>query len=268
MLLKDKVILITGSTTGIGAAVARRCVAQGAKVMLHGRDEARIKKMCEELGDAAQYVIASLEDFTSCKKIVTATLEAYGSIHGLVNNAAIYPRNNIDNASVELFDRIFNVNVKAPLFLSQEVTHIFRKQATGGSIVNIGSINAYCGQTDLLCYSMSKGALMTMTRNLSDSLGAEKIRVNQLNVGWTPTENEVALKQQEGLPPDWEKRIPLVYAPSGRLQTPDNVAAHITFWLSDESIPTSGAVYEVEQYPVIGRNRLNDLKMSNDGDTQ
>ncbi len=268
MILKNKVILITGSTTGIGAAVARRCVSQGAKVMLHGRDEARIKKMCEELNGAAHYVIASLEDFSSCKKIVNATLETFGSIHGLVNNAAIYPRNNIDSANVELFDRIFNINVKAPLFLSQEVTNIFRKQTTGGSIVNIGSINAYCGQTDLLCYSMSKGALMTMTRNLSDSLGAEKIRVNQLNVGWTPTENEVALKQQEGLPSDWEKRIPRVYAPIGRLQTPDNVAAHVTFWLSDDSIPTSGAVYEVEQYPVIGRNRLNDLKMSNDGDTQ
>src|SRR5260221_7342260 len=105
MILKDKVILITGSTTGIGAAVARRCVAQGAKVMLHGRDEARIKKMCEELDGAAQYVIASLEDFSSCKKIVNTTLDTYGNIHGLVNNAAIYPRNNIDNANVELFDR-------------------------------------------------------------------------------------------------------------------------------------------------------------------
>lgn len=259
-MLKDKVILITGSTTGIGAAIARRAVALGAKVMLHGRDEERIKKMCDELGQQAKYVIASLEDFDSCSKIVKATVDAYGTIHGLVNNAAIYPRNTIDSANVELFDRIMNVNVKAPLFISQEVTKIFRQQ-NGGSIVNIGSINAYCGQTDLLCYSMSKGALMTMTRNLADSLGPEKIRVNQLNVGWTPTENEVALKQQEGLPSDWETRIPTVYAPIGRLQTPDNVAAHVTFWLSDESIPTSGAVYEVEQYPVIGRNRLNDLKM-------
>lgn len=268
MILKDKIVLITGSTTGIGAAIARKCVAQGAKVMLHGRDETRIKKMCDELGDAAHYITASLEDVASCKKIIDATVDTFGTIHGLVNNAAIYPRNNIDTANVELFDRIMNVNVKAPLFMIQEAMQIFRKQASGGSIVNIGSINAYCGQPDLLCYSMSKGALMTMTRNLADSLGSEKIRVNQLNVGWTPTENEVALKLQEGLPHDWETRIPLVYAPIGRLQTPDNVAAHVTFWLSDESIPTSGAVYEVEQYPVIGRNRLNDLKISNDGDNK
>jgi len=266
MPLKNKIILITGSSTGIGAAIARRCIAQGAKVMLHGRDKERTQAMCKELGSNAQFVIASLEDFSSCKKIIDATVDAYGTIHGLVNNAAIYPRNTIDTANVELFDRIINVNVKAPLFLSQEATKIFRKQTQGGSIVNIGSINAYCGQPDLLCYSMSKGALMTMTRNLADSLGPEKIRVNQLNVGWTPTDNEVALKKEEGLPHDWEMRIPTMYAPIGRLQTPDNVAAHVTFWLSDDSIPTSGAVYEVEQYPVIGRNRLSDLKMSDEGD--
>jgi NAD(P)-dependent dehydrogenase (short-subunit alcohol dehydrogenase family) len=262
MLLKDKVILITGSSTGIGAAIARRCIKQGAKVMLHGRDEARTQAMCEELGDAARYTIASLEDLSNCTKLINATVDAFGAIHGLVNNAAIYPRNTIDSANIELFDRIMAINVKAPLFLTQAATQMFRQQKTGGSIVNIGSINAYCGQPDLLCYSMSKGALMTMTRNLADSLGPEKIRVNQLNVGWTPTDNEVALKQQEGLPADWETRIPPVYAPIGRLQTPDNVAAHVTFWLSDESIPTNGAVYEVEQYPVIGRNRLSDLKIS------
>lgn len=259
MPLKNKVILITGSSTGIGAAIARRCVAQGAKIMLHGRDEERTKAMCDELGAAAQFVVASLEDPRSYEKIMRATMDAYGVLHGLVNNAAIYPRNNIDTATVEFFNSIMDVNVKAPLFLSQAAVKIFRQQGTGGSIVNIGSINAYCGQPDLLCYSMSKGALMTMTRNLADSLGTEKIRVNQLNVGWTPTENEVALKKEEGLPPDWETRIPPVYAPIGRLQTPDNVAAHVAFWLSDDSIPASGAVYEVEQYPVIGRNRLSDL---------
>jgi NAD(P)-dependent dehydrogenase (short-subunit alcohol dehydrogenase family) len=261
MLLKEKVVLITGSSTGIGAAVARRCVSEGAKVMLHGRDEARIRQLCENLWPAARYTLASLENVDNCRKLIDATMDEFGVIHGLVNNAGIYPRNNIDTASVELFDKVMNINVKAPLFLSQEIIKIFRRQGTGGSIVNIGSINAYCGQPDLLCYSMSKGALMTMTRNLADSLGVEKIRVNQLNVGWTPTDNEIALKQQEGLPSDWESRVPPLYAPSGRLQTPESVAAHVTFWLSDDSIPTNGAVYEVEQYPIIGRNRVSDLKI-------
>ncbi len=260
MLLKDKVILITGSTNGIGAATARLCVAQGAKVMIHGRQEDRAKALVAELGvESSHYVIADLANKNAYVDLVEKTIEKFGCLSGLVNNAGIYPRNNIDTASLELCEKIMRINFYAPLLLCKEAVKIFRKQGKGGTIVNIGSMNAYCGQPDLLIYSASKGALMTMTRNLADSLGPDKIRVNQLNVGWTPTDNEVALKRSEGLPDNWQEKIPKVYAPSGQLLSPENVAAHITFWLSDQSAPVSGAVYEVEQYPIIGRNRLNDL---------
>lgn len=262
MMLKDKVILITGSTTGIGKATARRCVAEGAKVMIHGRDEARAKELCDELGAGnAKYVITDLDNQKAYALLIHSTIEAFGAFHGLVNNAAIYPRSNIDTSNAELFDEIMTINLKAPLLLSREAVMAFRQQKTPGSIVNIGSINAYCGQPDLLIYAMSKGGLMTMTRNLSDALGIEHIRINQLNVGWTPTETEIALKRSEGMSEDWTKRIPPIYAPTGQLQSPGNVAAHIAFWLSDDSAPTSGVVYEVEQYPIIGRNRISDLKI-------
>ncbi len=100
---------------------------------------------------------------------------------------------------------------------------------------------------------MSKGALMTMTRNLADSLGPERIRLNQLNVGWTFTANEDATQQKEGQKPGWEKHVPVRQAPSGRIMQPEEIAAHTAFWLSDESAPVSGQIYEVEQFPVIGR---------------
>ncbi len=261
MLLKNKVILITGSTTGIGAAAARCCVAAGAKVMIQGRDEKRAIALCKELNGAAKYVICDLAQPDSYAMIVNATVAAFGALHGLVNNAGICPRSTIDSADTAHFDRVMNINAKAPLLISKEAVNIFRKQKTGGSIVNIGSMNAYCGQPDLLIYSMSKGALMTMTRNLADALGCEKIRVNGLNVGWTPTENEIELKKREGLADNWQARIPPVYAPIGRLQTPTEVAQHIVFWLADFSAPVTGAVYEVETYPIIGRNRISDMKI-------
>ena len=261
-MLKDKVILITGSTNGIGTATARRCIAQGAKVMIHGRKEDRAKVLVTELGASADYLIADLADENSYADLVKETIEKFGRLDGLVNNAGIYPRNNIDTASLALCEEIMRINFYAPLLLCKEVVKVFRKQGNGGAILNIGSINAYCGQPDLLIYSSSKGALMTMTRNLADSLGPDNIRVNQLNVGWTPTDNEIALKQSEGLPDNWQEKIPKVYAPSGRLLLPENVAEHVTFWLSDQSAPVTGAVYEVEQYPIIGRNRLNDLVIS------
>lgn len=262
-MLKNKVILITGSTNGIGTATARHCVAQGAKVMIHGRKEDRAKRLVSELGNAAHYLIADLADESAYGYLISETLKKFGRLDGLVNNAGVYPRNNIDSASLALCHQIMQINFYAPLLLIKEAVKIFRKNKTAGAaIVNIGSINAYCGQPDLLIYSASKGALMTMTRNLADALGPDHIRVNQLNVGWTPTDNEVALKRKEGLPDNWQERIPRVYAPRGRLLSPDEVAAQVVFWLSDQSSPVSGAVYEVEQYPIIGRNRLNDLVIS------
>lgn len=258
-MLKNKTILITGSTNGIGAATARRCVAQGAKVMIHGRKEDQAKRLVQELGDVSSYVLADLKYADSCSYLIAETVKKFGALDGLVNNAGIYPRNNIDSANIADIEEVMRVNLYAPLLLCKAAVEVFRQQNRGGSIVNIGSINAYTGQTDLLIYSISKGALMTMTRNLADSLGPDHIRVNQLNVGWTLTETENLLKRAEGLPQNWQEQIPKAYAPSGRLLSPDNVAMHNVFWLSDQSAPVSGAVYEVEQYPIIGRNRLHEL---------
>ena len=260
MLLQDKVVLVTGSTTGIGAAIVKHCVTEGARVMIHGRNEERALQLKEELGDAASYCLCELLDHDIHNKLVSATVKTFGRIDVLVNNAGIYPRNNIDDLTEEFFDRVMTINLKVPMFLIQRAVQEFRQQE-GGTVVNIGSINAYCGQTDILVYSTSKGALMTMTRNLGDALGPENIRVNQLNVGWTVTENEHFLKLSEGYPDGWESHIPKTYAPSGRLLRSEDVAKHTVFWASDQSAPANGQVYELEQYPVIGRNLINKLNV-------
>ncbi len=260
-ILRDKVILVTGSTTGIGEGIARACIDQGAKVMLHGRDEARAEELQQELGKNAKYHICDLEDVEELEELIAKTVATFGRLDGLVNNAGIYPRNTIDTLDNEFFDKVVAVNMKAPLFLSKYAVNVFRTQQKRGVIVNIGSINAYCGQRDLLVYSMTKGALMTMTRNLADALGQERIRVYCLNVGWTVTETEIALKQREGFPADWEKKVPKLFAPSGRLQRPEHIAPHVVFWLSDASYPSNGCVYDLEQYPMIGRNLITEIKM-------
>ncbi len=265
MLLKDKVVLVTGSTTGIGAAIAKQCITEGAKVMIHGRDEARAREMIQILGkDNAAYFIGDLavQDASVCHRLVEATVKQYGRIDSLINNAAKSPRNTIDTITEEKFDWIYCLDIRSPLFLSQAAVKAFRKQGQGGTIVNIGSINAYCGQSDLLGYAIAKGGLMTMTRNLGNALGAENIRVNQLNVGWTLTENESAIKEGEGFPKNWEAKIPKTYAPSGRLLRPEDIARHAVFWASSASAPANGVVCEVEQYPVIGRNLINEIPLA------
>lgn len=261
MLLQDKVVLVTGSTTGIGEAIARRCVAEGALVMIHGRNETRAQILVQELGERIAYTLGDLEEQPVNNSLIQETVSHFGRIDVLINNAGLSPRSNIDNTDETLFDRIINLNLKAPLFLSQAAIKYFREQGSG-VVVNIGSINAYCGQTDLLAYSITKGGLMTMTRNLGDALAAEKIRVNQINVGWTLTENESKIKQGEGFPEGWEHYIPKTFAPRGYILRPEEVAAHVVFWASAQSAPASGQVYELEQYPVLGRNLINTIPLN------
>ncbi|MCB0140138.1 MAG: SDR family oxidoreductase [Caldilineaceae bacterium] len=258
MLLQDKVILITGSTTGVGEAIARRSVAAGARVMIHGLEEELAKQVCHDLGDAASYVIADLSDVSACERLIEATVQRFGAIHGLVNNAANLGRSNLDTTTPDFFDKMMAVNVRAPLFLIQAAMPHFRAQG-GGVVLNIGSINALSGEPNLLAYSVAKGGLQTLTRNLANAHGVEKVRINQLNLSWVTTPNEIALKIREGLPPGWENNVPTVYAPFGKLFTPEQVANHAVFWLSDASYPANGVVFVLDQSSPYGRNPQKDF---------
>lgn len=251
-LLPDKVILVTGSTMGIGEAVARRCAGEGARVMIHGLEADRAARIAAELGGAA-FVVADLADPASAERVVAAVVDRFGRIDGLVNNAAVTTRSNLETTDAATFDHVVAVNLRAPLLLIRAAMPHFRRQG-GGAVVNVGSVNALGGERNLLAYSVSKGGLMTLTRNLADAHGPDRVRINQLNAGWTLTENERRLKQAEGLPDGWETRLPTAYAPFGRIFHPEEVAAHVAFWLSDASGPVSGAIYELEQYPMVGRN--------------
>ena len=251
--LKGKVILVTGSATGIGEGMARRFVNEGALVMLHDRQPGGLQSLASELGNDTSIVVGDLEDTRVLTGLVEQTVAHFGRIDGLVNNAAVKTRGGIENTDEEAFDRTVTVNLKAPFFLIRAAIPHFRRQG-GGRILNIGSINAYCGEKNQCIYSACKGALMTLTRNLADAHGAEGIRVNQINPGWTLTPNERVLKATEGLPEDWPSRLPAVYAPGGRLFSPEDVAAAAVYFLSDEAALINGAVLDLEQYPMIGRN--------------
>ncbi|MFM1963047.1 MAG: hypothetical protein RLZZ172_1892 [Bacteroidota bacterium] len=254
MRLVNKVYIITGSTTGIGKGIAKRCIAEGAKVLVHGLEPDWAMELVNELGkDKSAYMIGDLTEEKTCKMLVGKAVEVFGKLDGIVNNAAIVASSNIDTTDRAFLQRLFEVNTFAPLQLIQAGLPELEK--THGAVLNIGSVNAYSGEPNLLAYSMSKGALMTMTRNLGDALFRTfGIRVNQINPGWVLTENEADRKRKHGLADDWYKELPDVYAPSGRLLSPAEIAAAAIYWLSDESGPVSGQVVDLEQYPFIGRN--------------
>ncbi len=257
--LKDKVILVTGSTTGIGEAMVRLFAREGAQVMIHGRRKDAAQKLAADIGGTAAFVIGALEDPKVPARLVAETVGRFGRIDGLVNNAATVARGNIEDTNQEAFDLIVAINLRAPLFLIQAALPHFRKQG-GGRILNIGSINSYCGERILLSYSVSKGGLTTLTRNLADAHAAEHIQINQLNVGWTLTPNEYALKLKEGLPGDWHTKLPKSVAPSGRIHSPEEVALAAIYFLSDEAALVNGSILDVEQFPVIGRNPTKEVE--------
>lgn len=256
MRLNDKVIIVTGSTTGIGKAIATRCLAEGASVLIHGLEADLAAATREELdadGSRSAILIRDLADDDAAQSLIDATLDAFGKIDGLVNNAARVGTGNISDTDRETFDSYIGVNVRAPFFLIQAALPELEK--THGCVVNIGSVNAYAGEPELLPYSISKGALMTLTRNLGDTLHRENgVRVNQINPGWILTENEQVRKREQGMSDDWPADLPGVFAPSGRIFRPDEIASAAVYFLSDECGPVSGSVLDVEQYPLIGRN--------------
>ena len=262
MRLNNKVILVTGSTTGIGEGMAHIFAREGAQVVVHGTREEAAREVVDKIvskNGRATYVLGSLADPAIPARIVATVIERCGRLDGLVNNAAIMTRGTFERTELETFDRTIAVNLRAPFLLIQAALPHFRKQQ-GGRVINIGSVNAYSGERNQFAYSISKGGLMTLTRNIADAYGAEGIRVNQFNVGWTLTANEYKLKQTEGLPPDWPSRIPREFAPSGRILSPEDIAWAAVFFLSDEAPLINGTVMELEQFPMIGRMQEREAK--------
>ena len=163
-------------------------------------------------------------------------------------------RGDINDTDAASFDRTMAINVRAPFLMIKAALPSLRQRE--GSVINIGSLNGYCGEARQLGYSVSKGALITLSRNLADTLARDRVRVNHFNVGWVLTPNEYRLKMTEGLPEGWPDLPMPTYVPSGAMTRPEQIAEHAAFWLSDASRPITGAVVDLEQYPVVGRNPL------------
>ncbi len=249
--LTNKIALVTGSTSGIGRGIAEHFSELGARVVVHGRQERQARDIVERLranGADAAFVVADLADVESCRRAVRFTIERFGGIDVLVNNAASVARGYLEDVPVELWDEIMHVNLRAPFLCLQEAVKSMKTRG-GGSIVNIGSVNAYIGEPKLGPYSVSKGGMMTLTRNAASTLNRYRIRVNQINVGWTLTEGEDRVKRAEGKGDEWLSEA-VATRPFGRLLSPHDVALAAAYFASDDSALVTGAVMDLEQYPV------------------
>jgi NAD(P)-dependent dehydrogenase (short-subunit alcohol dehydrogenase family) len=249
--LAGQVAVVTGSTQGIGGGIALKLAAAGARILVHGRDSQRaggekIVQAIESAGSQALLVTGDLREESHCRSIVRSATSRFGRVDILVNNAGVVHRGTIEDTSTELWDEIFDINLRAPFLLCQEaVRHM--KDRKSGCIVNIGSVNAYCGLKRLLPYSSSKGALMTFTKNLANYLTQYCIRVNQINPGWVLTEGERhVVSVLDGKGENWLEAA-VKTRPYGRLLLPADIANAVLFFATNELI--SGAVLDYEQLP-------------------
>jgi NAD(P)-dependent dehydrogenase (short-subunit alcohol dehydrogenase family) len=252
--LSNRIALVTGSTSGIGKGIAEHFGSLGAAIVVHGREveagEAVVAAI-EGRGGRAIFVQADIADEGACRSLVRETIARFGGIDILVNNAASTARGDLASSTVAFWDRMMAINLRAPFILMQEAVPSMTARG-GGSIVNIGSINAYIGQHNLFTYSVSKGGLMTLTKNAALGLARDKIRVNQLNVGWTLTEGEQRVKTvEEGLGPDWLDAA-VATRPFGRLLSPQDIASAAAYFAGDDSAVITGSVLDLEQFPIGG----------------
>ncbi len=251
--LSGKIIIVTGGTQGLGEAIARHLVEQGAGGMvICGRNRAngqRVSGALEAAGCPTLYVAADLSKEADCREMVRACDDRFGRVDGLVNVAGDTRRGTLEDSSVALWDHQFAVNARAPFILMQEAVRIMKREKIAGSIVNIISMACYGGEPYLTPYCASKGALATLTKNVANALLFDRIRVNGLNVGWMSTPNEDVVQKASGRPDNWLE-LAEAKSPFGRLLRPSDPVQLVALLLSDDSGMMTGSLIDFDQVVV------------------
>jgi len=252
--LDGKILIVTGSTHGVGEAIARQAAASGAAgILVAGLDSAEAEKVAAEIaasGTRTATAIADLADPDAPDRVFAKAIEAFGHVDLLVNAAAVTDRAGWPDATVAEWDRQFAVNARAPFLLMQRLIAGLLDRGAEGSIVNILSINAMCGAPDLAVYSATKGALATLTRNAAQAHMAQGIRVNGINLGWAETPGEHRMQSEIlGKGPGWLAEAE-ASQPLGRLVSADEVARMAVFLLSPQAGLLTGTLTDYGQFVV------------------
>ncbi|GAB2848314.1 SDR family oxidoreductase [Streptomyces deserti] len=249
-LLDGKVVLVNGGSQGVGAAIARAAVREGAVVAITGRRPERGEALVAELaaaGGKAMFVRADLADAEQAKGSVAQVVQAYGRIDCLVNSAGLTSRGTLLDTTPELFDEHIAINLKAPFFAMQAAVADMVARKAPGTVVNIITSSAHGGQPFLAPYVAAKAGLAGLTRNAAHAHRWDRIRINGLNIGWTATEGEDATQKTfHGAADDWREQA-AAQLPMGKLGQPDEIADFVVFLLSDRSGVVTGSVIDWDQ---------------------
>lgn len=253
MRLRDKVALITGGTSGIGRASAILFAREGAAVAFTGRDEARGRAVEQEIragGNRARFIRADVTSAEDCRRAVAETLEAFGGLDVLFNNAGVYVAGDVTECTEEEWDLQVDVNLKGTYLMCAAAVPVMIERG-GGAIVNNSSGWGLVGGERAVAYCASKGGVVLMTKAMALDHGRHGIRVNCVCPGDTVTPMEHRDAEHRGM--TWEAYVAEASRrPLGRMGDPFEVAAAALFLASDEASFITGAVLAVDGGGVAG----------------
>ena len=224
-----KTVIVTGSSSGIGEGIARRFAAEGANVVLNSRSRDDLEKVAADLEEERTLIVegdVSSSDFAA--RIIEETVDRFGGLDVLVNNAGVGTFGMLTDATDEDIDRTLAINVKGVLYLCRAAIPELAK--TGGNIVNISSLSGVGGDAILPVYNASKGAVTNLTRSLALQLGPQGIRVNAVLPTITRSEMSAGMTDNDAMMDAFMSRIPL-----GRIGEPEDIAGPVAFLASKDA---------------------------------
>ena len=236
--LEETVALVTGSTRGIGAGIAKRLASEGASVVVSGRTETEGNAVVETIrddGDAdgeATFVRANMRDPADIERLVGETVEEYGALTAVVNNAAVQTDTTATSATLEDWRFVLETDFRAYWLV---VKHAIEHLPEGGSVVNVSSNHAFLTTPGIFPYNAVKAGINGMTRAFAVELGPLGIRANTVNPGWVEVE-----RTRKELAATDRKRVELIH-PLRRIGTPENVAGVVAFLVSDDAAFMTGS---------------------------
>lgn len=240
MSFKDRVVIVTGGGQGIGRAISREFASKGTKVVIADIDREAGEENEQYIlrhGNSAYFVQTDVASENSVKNLVGKTVEKYGTVNILINNAAIGGSGNLSEDSMEGWDRVIAVNLRGPFMCAKFCAPVMT-QSGGGCIVNIASTRAFMSEPDTEAYSASKGGIIALTHSLAVSLSKSKIRVNSISPGWIETSEWLKSRNAK---PAVLSDLDHSQHPAGRVGVPQDIARACLYLCSEDAGFITGA---------------------------